>query len=156
MCYGDWPESPPPIRGAHRWTSGCLRPLMKTWPPAGSEPSVAAGVRHQLLPQRPQLPAVSAPARGHCLWLSGWCALPRWCPGSGRSCLFCRRWSTAAWGRPAPLEGRTLWWYETKITGGRTVTYSFPWVDVPNNSDFSGRLLKSPTKKPGMHQNQLP
>lgn len=113
--YRDWPVSPPPIQAARRWTSGFLRPQMRTWPPAGSEPWVAAGARHRLLPPRPQLPAASAPATGHCLWLSEWCALPRCCPGPGRSGLSCRRWSTAVWGRPAPLEGRTLWWCETKI-----------------------------------------
>ena len=114
QCYRDWPVSPPPIQAARRWTSGFLRPLMRTWPPAGSEPLVVAGVQLQLLPQHPQLPAASAPVSGRCLRLSGWCALPRCCPAPERNGLSCRRWSTAVWGRPAPLEGRTLWSCQTE------------------------------------------
>lgn len=102
-----WPVSPPPIPAARRWTSSFLRPPMKTRPPAGSGSWVFAKVRPQLLP----LPLAASVLETGCRWrLSGWC--------SGRSGPFCRHWSTAASGRPAPPEGRML-------CRGQTWTFQF-------------------------------
>lgn len=123
-----WPASPPPSPAAHRWTSGFLRPLKKTWPPAGSEPSVSSAERR---PQRPLLPAASAPERGLRRWSWGCRAPSPCCPGPERSGPSCRGRSTAAGGRPAPPEGTKLCrpQTETGFFDGNRTPFSF-WGNI--------------------------
>lgn len=95
---------PPPIPEARKWSAGSLRPLMMTRPPVRSETwAVWAGSPWRLLP-----PAMSA--------LQAWPSSPRRASESALPSFlltgsgpFCKHWSTAVAGRPAPPADVSLY-----------------------------------------------